>query len=121
MNHGGPPGCGRGEVFGDLPPKWLVSGDETRPSIGWGPRLTGRILTLREVLECSGVGKRFPRGGVGGEGYLHAGPGDPGGEALPRLEIPRKGTESKLTLPKVWEEGGEGAMPPPGPLRPRRT
>ena len=31
---------------GDLTPKWLVSGDETRPSIGWGPRLTGRILTL---------------------------------------------------------------------------
>ena len=67
------------------------------------------------------MGKRFPRGGVGGEGYLHAGSGDPGGDALPRLEIPKKGTESKLTLPKVWEEGGEGAIPPPGPLRPRRT
>ena len=45
----------------------------------------------------------------------------PGGDAFPRLEIPKKGIESKLTLSKVREGVGGGVMPPPGPLRPRRA
>ena len=45
----------------------------------------------------------------------------PGGDALPRLEIPRTGTENRMTLSRVREEDGGGVLPPPGPLRARRT
>ena len=62
---------------------------------------------------------------LGVESGVMATPGQvqltPGGDKLPRLEIPMKGIESQMTLSRVREERGGGVMPPPGPLRPRRT